>query len=392
MSDTHEIARLRERLREAEETLNAIRQGSVDALVVKLGEVQRVFTLESADYSYRVLVESMNQGALTISKDGIIVYSNKHVSVMLERPLEQIIGSSVTTVFQQSDAPKLNAFIRGVGPAVSTESLECTLASSGASVLLSATKLPVLEGGADVCLVITDISERKRAEEVKDEFIALASHQLRSPATAVKQYIGMLLQGYAGTIPENQKALLQTALSSNERELKIINDLLKTAQIDSGHYELKKTPLDVKNFITDTVAQLESNLQLKEQVLEVNVEPGLVLFADEADLVLALTNLIENASKYSSRKARIFVEAKRTESAWCVIMVRDEGIGMGKRDQKMIFNKFTRIKNDSSDAVTGNGLGLYWVKRIVERHGGIVEVMSRPREGTTFTLKFPVNG
>jgi PAS domain S-box-containing protein len=384
-----EVALLKLKLQEAEDTLNAIRHGSVDALVVKSNEEQRVFTLESADYTYRILIESMNQGALTVSKQGTILYSNKQISIMLNRPLEHIIGSPLSSIFREPDSEIVENILQNARPTENLTDLVCTLASNPhMSVLVSATKLPQLEGGVDACVVITDITERKRAEDAKDDFIALASHQLRTPVTAVKQYIGMILQGYAGVMPENQRALLQTAYDSNERELTIINDILKTVQIDSGRNQLKKSLHNIEELIQDLASEFRSVLQVKGQNIEIDIEPGLLVHADIADLTLALTNLLDNATKYSPRDTTIYI-ASRVEDDRLVITVRDEGVGINQEDQQNIFNKFTRTENALSDTVNGNGLGLYWVKRIAESHGGDVTVFSHKNKGATFTLRIP---
>lgn len=390
MKAHEEIAKLKERLQEAEDTLSAIRSGSIDALVVKSNDQQQVFTLKSADYTYRILVESMNQGAVTISREGTVLYSNKQLSTLLGRPLEQIVGAPIEMAFAKADRLAVNQLLRVARSKKSATDLIATLDSNVArQVLLSATKLADPADGADVCIVITDITERKRAEDAKDEFISLASHQLRTPATAVKQYLGMILQGFVGEVPETQQAFLRTAYSSNERELAIINDILKTAQIDSGLYKFTKTELNLKQHIDEVISDLSTILNMKKQRVNVDVLPDVMVKADADDLKLAVSNLVENASKYSARNKNIHIAAvvKRDNLH---VSIRDEGVGINEADHQKIFEKFTRVENKLSDTVNGNGLGLYWVKRIAEMHGGTIVVKPADGNGTVFTLKLPL--
>lgn len=258
------------------------------------------------------------------------------------------------------------------------------------SALVGAARLPGSK--SKFMAFILDISENKRLLELsaaKDEFIALASHQLRTPATAVKQYLGLLVQGYAGELDETQTDYLQTAYDSNERELTIINDLLKTAQIDTKGYRLKQSKVDMIALLNDVFSGLQPVLDMKHQTLSFTHSPELFAHADREEVKIVLSNLVENAHKYSHEGKKIHVAAHQ-QGKWAVVSVRDEGVGIAKADLTSIFEKFTRVNNPLSDSVNGNGLGLYWVKRIVTLHGGSLEVTSQPGAGTTFTVQFPV--
>lgn len=222
--------------------------------------------------------------------------------------------------------------------------------------------------------------------KTKDEFIALASHQLRTPATAVKQYLGMLLDDFAGPLTADQTQFLQVAFDSNERQLHIISDLLKTAQIDSQMYRLKKTEQDIGSIVKQAAAELAATLELMGHRIEWNhFEPAICL-VDTGEIKLVFINLLENASKYSYPNSPIDVSMRLTEK-YVDIAIRDHGVGVAKPDQRRIFDKFTRVDNELSDTVTGTGFGLYWAKRIVGLHGGHIRVRSTPGAGSTFTVR-----
>jgi PAS domain S-box-containing protein len=385
---TSEIAELQARLREAEDTLEAIRYGAIDAIVVEGENQQQIFTLKSADYTYRMLIESMNQGAITISEDGTILYSNKQFSNMMGIPLEQITGSQIQSYISPKDRESLISLIDK--PSLKDQELTLTIDHTPyMAVMISATKLPIEDSTTYMYMVITDVTERKKAEDAKDEFISLASHQLRTPATGVKQYLGMLLEGYAGELSEKNRLFIKTAYDSNERQLTIINDILKTAQIDSGLYEMVKISEDLKTIVDTVIKEYAPIFSSREQQIVVEAESSVRANVDKNELRLALSNVIENASKYSPRNSNITVKVYSVAERAC-IAVTDHGVGISESDKNHIFDKFTRIDNPLSDTVSGSGLGLYWVKRIIMMHEGNIEVNSSPKHGSTFTISLPL--
>lgn len=224
--------------------------------------------------------------------------------------------------------------------------------------------------------------------KTKDEFIALASHQLRTPATSVKQYIGLLLEEFAGPLTADQEQYLQVAFDSNERQLRIIDDLLKTAQIDSSLYVLDKKKQNIADIIRGSTAELADMLASRRQSVRFENLEDVILDIDASEVKLVILNLLENASKYSHPGTTIRIIMKRRKRDVSIHVI-DTGVGIDAKDQKRIFEKFTRINNELSDTVTGTGFGLYWVKRIVGLHGGTIKVRSAPGKGSEFIINFP---
>ncbi len=388
------MQKLRYRLQEAEETLEAIREGAVDGVVVKAKDSQQIFTLKSADHAYRVLIESMNQGALTISDAGVILYSNRQFSEMTGKPLHEIIGIKINEFFITEDQPLLAEFLAtksldNTDP-ISSESITLTLTGEiYRVVMLSASKLQTHDDNAYMCLVATDMTEAKRASDAKDEFISLASHQLRTPATGVKQYLGMVLDNFVGDIREKQRTYLQTAYDSNERQISIIQDILKTARIDSGVFKLNRVRTDVAELVTAVLADYSSIFSMRHQTINTSYDDDLYVLADPTEIRLVISNLLENASKYSPEDTCISIKVTKKKNK-LYLRITDCGVGINAEDCGRIFDKFTRVDNAMSDTVSGNGLGLYWVKRIITLHGGSVIVDSVINEGSTFTVMLPI--
>ena len=225
----------------------------------------------------------------------------------------------------------------------------------------------------------------------KDEFISIASHQLRTPATAVKQYLGMLLEGFAGTLEGTQHQLLDKAYESNERQLKIVSDLLKVAQVDAGKVMLRKSSAAVDGLVEDVLKDLRSVFKDRKQTVEfTHQKKKIILDIDIASIRMVLENIIDNASKYSEQHTTIQVDAE-DDGEFAVIHIIDEGVGIDPDATIRLFEKFSRLDNSLSTKVGGTGLGLYWAKKIIDLHEGDISFAPNDKRGTIFTIKLPKN-
>jgi PAS domain S-box-containing protein len=272
----------------------------------------------------------------------------------------------------------------------------------------------ILRDGKPVRMVGTSmiIDERKKSEELainnerllaertlllelnktKDEFISIASHQLRTPATGVKQYLGMLLQGHSGKLQltKQQLEMLKIAYECNERQIHIVNDLLRTAQVDSGKFDLKKRRTDIVRLVKNTIKEMSSTVGIKKQQFRFASQKKNILVTMDPDrMQMVIENILDNASKYSYEGKEIKVSIKLTPNN-VLVHISDKGVGISKDDQKKLFQKFSRIQNPLSNNADGNGLGLYWVKKIISQHGGRIKVKSEVNNGSTFTIILPV--
>lgn len=227
--------------------------------------------------------------------------------------------------------------------------------------------------------------------DAKDEFISLASHQLRTPATGVKQFIGMLLENYFGELTEDQRTMLEYAYESNERQLEVINDLLKVAQVDAGKVVLSKQKSDLADMLEDIMQEQRAQFaKRKQKVLLDRPKAPVYASVDPSRIRMVIENLIDNASKYTPSGKHITVSINPSKSGEFVnIKVEDEGVGISEEDIPKLFQKFSRLENPLSIQVGGTGIGLYWAKKIVDLHGGTITLRSRQGKGTTFIVKIP---
>ncbi|HSX33375.1 MAG TPA: HAMP domain-containing sensor histidine kinase [Candidatus Saccharimonadales bacterium] len=234
-------------------------------------------------------------------------------------------------------------------------------------------------------------SDLQAMNATKDEFIALVSHQLRTPATGVKQYLGMLLDGYMGQLTSAQKEFVQKAYDNNERQISIVNDLLQVAQIDANQVPLHAERCNVGALLRAVISEYRAVALNRRQRLTLRGASQLVeVWADPLRLRMAIDNIVDNASKYSEEHTTITLTLQ-VRPGTVVISVADHGVGIAEENFARLFQKFSRIDNPRSIMVGGSGLGLYLAKRIIVAHGGDIVVTSVLGKGTTFTIELPSN-
>jgi PAS domain S-box-containing protein len=386
-----ELDDLRQRLQEAEETLDAIRGGEVDALVVSGPEGEKVFTLEGAEHPYRVLVESMNEGAISLSVAGTILYCNAAFGRMVGVPLDQIMGRDVYEFVRPEDRESLKRFVRQA----SREAVRAELP------LLTATgeRLPTqfslnpakLEKGDSIGVIVTDLSERKRNEQaeaavqMRDEFLAVASHELRTPLSTLVLRLGLLERHAAKGDLEQVKPSVRRAQEQAERIGNLVDRLLDVSQLASGRLKLDLSPCDLGEMLKDVAERLSEQASTVGSELRLSVGVGISLRADKFRLEEALSNVVSNAIKYGSGRP-IDIQLK-TKDANAILAVQDRGIGIPAGDLSRIFGRFERTA--LSRNYGGLGLGLYIASQIVEQHGGSIKAENRSGGGTSFIIELP---
>lgn len=225
-------------------------------------------------------------------------------------------------------------------------------------------------------------------QKTKDELLALASHQLRTPASGVKQYIGMVLQGYAGNINKEQKHMLERAYDANDRQLEIINELLYVAKADAGQLRLEKEKLDFTELVQEVVDGYIDWAKNQHITIHTNRLKKVRLRADRRYVRMIVENLVNNAIKYSYEGGKVKLKIKTTGNK-LQFSVSDDGVGIHEEDMSLLFQKFTRIDNELSRRVGGSGIGLYLAQELAKAHGGKITASSIIKKGTTFTLILP---
>jgi len=256
-----------------------------------------------------------------------------------------------------------------------------------------------------------DITERQRAEEeraellvreqaaraeaeaaivVRDEFLSIASHELKTPVTSLVAYSQMLERRAqrGGTLPERDRRAVHVLADQATRLSRLIDSLLDISRIQTGHFTLNRAPVDLGALCTRVVTEVQETVE-RHTVECVILEEPVTVEGDDLRLEQMLQNLVQNAIKYSPNGGAIRVTI-RQDDGHAVLAVSDQGIGIPQEEYSHLFQRFYRAGNSANSVISGMGLGLYVVKEIVERHAGMIEVVSTEGQGSTFTVRLPL--
>ena len=199
----------------------------------------------------------------------------------------------------------------------------------------------------------------------------------------------MLQMGYAGQLTHEQLKMLGVAYKNNERQLEIIEDLLRVAKVDAGKVYVDKIACDL---VVEVEAAISGQAilfdQRRQTVIFHKPKAKMIANVDPKLMLMVIGNILDNAGKYSQSGGVITVSIRQTDTD-TIITIKDQGVGIAKRDQPKLFKKFSRIDNSLSASVKGTGLGLYWAKKILDLHHGTIQVTSRLRVGSTFAITTP---
>lgn len=228
-------------------------------------------------------------------------------------------------------------------------------------------------------------------DTAKDEFVSMASHQLRTPLTSIKGYISMVLEGDAGKITKMQRQLLREAFTSSERMVHLINEFLSVSRVQTGKFMIERRQVDLAKIVRQEVRSLETTAESRDLKLSFTApsKPVAVL-VDEAKIRQVIMNFIDNALYYSKPGTTINILLEATKEARLTVV--DTGIGVPARQQSKLFTKFFRADNARTQRPDGTGVGLYLAKMIIDGHGGKVIFSSKEGQGSTFGFSVPLAG
>ena len=537
-----EIEELRQKLDEANETIEAIRSGQVDALLVKDQNGPRIYTLKSADQTYRVFIEKMTEGAVTLNKEGVILYSNSRFAAMMDLPLPKIIGSyfesfvpsgckeafkemidegwdgeSKAEIFLETGKSKQIPFLVSSAPlelddgmalsliltdlsvqkntqrelkekndllnsaqaftaqlnnelerkvnertkelltsrehfkflassipaivwtawpngdydyfnqqwydytgltyeesigngwqtVIHAEDVDHTIAewnkslatgvpfkaedrklsSKGVYRWYVAHALPIRDHDQKIigwCGVCTDIEDQKSDMEKKDEFISMASHELKTPVTSLRAYTQILMMSLESGESKGALQMLTKMDMQIEKLTRLIGDLLDASKTSTGQLKFYYEKIDFNVMVNEVISVMQ--LSAGSHKIIVDLADTKIIDGDRNRLGQVVINLISNAIKYSPAADKIIVSSVNREDT-ITLSVQDFGIGVPLSEQSKLFSRFFRA---SESTYPGLGLGLYICNEIIKRHSGKMEFKSEDGKGSTFCFTIPV--
>ena len=229
----------------------------------------------------------------------------------------------------------------------------------------------------------------KQLQELKDEFVFIAAHELKTPVAAIKGYLSLVLDGFAGPVSDQVKDFIGKVMNANTRLIRLVEDLLEVARSEAGRLEIAVSPIDIREPVRTTLEELKPLLGEKGIAASYDAVDVPLVLADSARLREVMINLVGNAIKYSPKGGKIFV-THEVSGKELITSIKDTGYGISLEAQKKLFGKFYRVQTAVTKDIPGTGLGLFIVKQIVEKMSGRIWVESKEGEGSTFSFALPL--
>ncbi|MEX0993443.1 MAG: ATP-binding protein [Solirubrobacterales bacterium] len=368
-------------------------------------ELQAERARQEGEQRLKTVVETMTDGLVVVDSEGTIVLWNKAAEQILGMPMAHVHLSEVSEQYGvfladgvtplSKDERSLMQTVRDVHITKETEFFVRN-AKRPEGVWLSVSAAPLgaddgsLNGGV---VVLRDITERKRMQQetdrLRDEFLGLVSHDLRTPLTSIKGYLELLLEGEGGKLSERGEYFLEVVARNASRLERLVNDLVFVAQVESGEFAIEREAVDLDEIASRSVEAARPNAEGRGVVLGLNPALHGECLGDRDRLAQLLDNLISNGIKHTPEGGSVEVKL-RNEGEHMLLEVRDTGVGIPEGEQRRIFDRFFRASSATKRGIKGVGLGLTIVKAIAEGHGARLSVESKEGAGTTVRLEIPL--
>jgi PAS domain S-box-containing protein len=363
-------------------------------LALKVEEVEAEKVKDDA------LLSSIGEGMVAIDADGRVVKVNQPAALTLGIQEATLYGKKITEAVHfldergQAVPPETQPGFLALHHGQKTEEVYQVAHADNTKIAVSVTSSPVRlqHRTIGVIMVIRDVTKEREVDRMKTEFISLASHQLRTPLSAIRWFSEMLLSGDAGELSGDQKEFAKNISDSTDRMIQLVSSLLNISRIESGRIIIDPKPTDIKELVSGIVSDLQAKIKEREQNLAISVHDGLgKVNLDPRMIGQVYLNLLTNAIKYTPKGGEITVLVSKKEDQ-IISQVTDNGYGIPKAQQGKMFQKFFRADNVAKVETDGTGLGMYLVKAIVESSGGRIWFESEEGKGTTFWFSIPASG
>jgi len=349
------------------------------------------------------ITSAMGEGLLVISPSGKVIFYNEAAGKISGFGANETLNKTYYDVLKfvtETDSNKRNddfvKFVFSYNDAKQDSQSVYLIKKDGEKIPLAISAAPLRGQLGDVlgCIVVfRDISQEKEVDKAKTEFVSLASHQLKTPLSAVSWYTEMLSDGTAGPLNDQQKDFLKEISEGNNRMIRLINGLLNVSRIDMGTLSITPEPVDLAAETKSVLSELQFGVKAKSVKIVEKYQPDLPKIDLDLSLIrIVLQNLLSNAIKYSREGGQVSVEIKKLNNKEVFVAVADDGYGIPKNQQPSIFKKLFRADNVKSKKVEGTGLGLYVAKAVVEAFGGRIDFRSEENKGTVFFFTLPLAG
>jgi two-component system phosphate regulon sensor histidine kinase PhoR len=348
---------------------------------------QRFDIIKTERDQLSTILKSMNEGVITVTSEGVITHVNAAACRMLRTSGERCLGQALKDIDGSNNLDQ--AFVQCHKQQTSVErTIQLDGYTFARHYRLHVTLLKH-SYKADAILVLQDITDVQRIDKMRADFVANASHELKTPITAIRGFAETLIEDE--TIEHGMRQRFIRKIHGQSIRLSdLVSDLLALSRLESNDTAFN-TQVDLQQIVQRVCANLQAVAQSHKIVLELEVIDGpMMLLGDDNALGQMATNLIDNAIKYTTEMGTVTVTIK-AEEGMAVLTVKDNGLGIDETDQERIFERFYRVDKARSQSLGGTGLGLAIVKHIVQNHKGRLQLKSKLNHGSTFTVKIPLS-
>lgn len=343
---------------------------------------------------FRQAVDNATDQIVITDPEGIVIYGNNAMEKTTGYSVEEAIGKKAGSLWK---IPMPKSYYQRMWKTIKEDKKPFVDVlknkhKNGREYDASVTIFPVLNDVNEVIFFVSierDVTKEKEIDRAKTEFVSLASHQLRTPLSAIKWYAEMLLNGDVGKISEGQKEYLLEIYNGNERMVSLVNALLNVSRIDLGTFAIESEDVDPIKILRQEIENQKHPIEVKKLKINENLEEFENIKADIKMLGIIFQNLISNAVKYTPPKGSIDISLKNKNKKDMEFIVKDTGYGIPKAQQDKIFTKLFRADNIKSSDTDGTGLGLYILKSIIEHVGGKISFKSEENKGSEFRVIIP---
>lgn len=371
----------------AGQALNPIMSGDDEIARLDRTFHEMANSLKESMRKERAVVENARDVICSIDPNGTFRAVNPAAERLLKYPTSELIGMDYILLIENSDREQVKSALGKHLEGDRDESFEARMLRKDGEIVDTYWSVHWSELDQSLFCVIHDDSQRKQAERMKQEVVAMITHDLRAPLSVINAFVEMLGEGMLGELNQRGIELSRSVENSSGRMLALVNDLLDIEKIKAGMMELTLTDVKLSGLLETTCSTLRSI----SNSVEIEVLPTeATIRADERQIARVITNLISNALKFSPAGSKIEVSVKEAEGL-AIISIADHGRGIPENLIPTIFDRYTQVSKLDSSVKGGSGLGLAICKEIVELHGGRIWVSSKLEHGSTFTFTVPLS-
>jgi PAS domain S-box-containing protein len=346
-----------------------------------------------------LILESVGDGIYGIDLKGQLTFLNQAAARMLGYEAEELVGRDLHETLHHSHADG-TPYARGSCPILLAmrrqEPIrvqdEVFWRKDGTSVPVEYSASPLVEGGQISGMVVAfqDVSERRRLDRMKDEFISTVSHELRTPLTSLKASLGLVASGSLDKRPEKSKQMIEMAIGNCDRLIRLVNDILDFDSVERGKLPLNRQQVEAVDLLRRAADVAHTAASQAHIRFRVEAEQGLCVVADEERILQVLNELVSNAIKFSPTETLIQLSAQPAGAGMVEMVVEDQGRGIPPEKIERIFERFQQGDASDSRSLGGTGLGLALCRSIVEQHGGKIRAENKPGQGSRFIFTLPL--